>query len=272
MEARKPAISVIMAEFNTDPVHLEEAIKSILRQSFTDFEFIIVDDGGKNDLHDLKDGFNDQRIRIIDNKGNKGFVYSLNAAILASKADLIVRMDTDDVATHDRIEKLHRFMCENPTYTVAASLAVEFSDATGQGHVLGTAGEKGKRQLMRGDAPIHPAVIYRRSEIISAGMYEEYYRAEDLALWCKLLALGKRIFVLNEILLNYRVNPQDFRKRTLRNRKGEIRARLHYYPILGASPIDYAFICKSVIAGLLPARLVMRLRKIFVLGPQKDPQ
>jgi hypothetical protein len=76
---------------------------------------------------------------------------------------------------------------------------------------------------------------------------------------------------MDEILLNYRVNPGDFRKRTLKNRGGEIKARLHYYPALGASPFDYFHICRSIVAGILPTKLVISLRNLFVLGPKKEP-
>jgi glycosyltransferase EpsE len=271
VETRNPAISVIMAEFNTDPGHLEASVRSITTQTFDDFELIIVDDGGRNDLEELKARIGDSRIRIIHNGENRGFVYSLNLAIQAARAPLIVRMDTDDIAMNDRIEKLYKFMCDHPEFTVAASLAIEFSNETGNGHILGKPGEKGPKQLMHGDAPIHPAVIYRRSDVISEGMYDNYHRAEDLALWCKLVVAGKRIFVMDEILLNYRVNPGDFRKRTLKNRSGEIKARLHYYPALGASPFDYFHICRSIVAGILPTKLVISLRNLFVLGPKKEP-
>lgn len=265
-----PRVSVIMAEFNTAPHHLEQSIKSIVEQTFDDFELVIVDDGGCNDVTSIVAGFNDRRLRVIENGGNKGFVFSLNAAILAAKADYIVRMDTDDISAPDRIEKLYSFLVSNTQYAVAASLAVEFSDARGTGRVLGTPGEKSAKQLMRGDAPIHPSVIFRRQDVVDVGLYDDYHRAEDLALWCKLVIAGKRIHVLDDILLDYRVNPSDFKKRSLRNRHGEIRARLKYYPMLGGSAYDYLFIAKSILAGLLPVNVVIAIRNRFVLGQKKD--
>lgn len=261
-----PIVSVVMAEYNTYPPHLEQAIKSMLNQTFQDFELIIVDDGGRNDLGALLARFDDPRLRVLSNGTNKGLVYSLNVAIRSARSDNIVRMDTDDIAAPNRIEKLHEFMSAHPEYTVAASRAVEFSNERRTGRILGTSGEKKARQLMRGDAPIHPAVIFRRQAIIEAGMYEDFHRAEDLALWCKLVATGKRIYVLDEVLLHYRVNPSDYRKRTLRNRLGEIKARLTYYPQLGAKPHDYLFIAKPALVGLLPIRLAIVLRNLFVLG------
>lgn len=265
-----PAVSVVMAEFNTNPIHLAESIQSIINQTFRNFELIIVDDGGRNDLHAIASTFNDTRIRILSNEGNKGLVHSLNSAIRSARGPYIARMDTDDVAAENRLERLHSFLDGHPEFAVAASLAVEFSDTNRTGRLLGRPGEKMAKHIMRGDAPIHPAVMFRRDEIIASGLYEDHHRAEDLALWCKLILAGKRIFILDDVLLNYRVNPTDFRKRRLRNRTGEIRVRLMYYPRLGAGIVEYLHIVKSLVAGLLPIPAVIFLRNRLSLGAKKE--
>ncbi len=255
-----------MAEFNTELRYLEESIESLVRQTCSDFELIIVDDGGRNDVGSIVDRLGDPRIRVIENDGNRGLVYSLNVAIQNARAEFVVRMDTDDVASPNRVEVLLNFIKENPGYSVVGSLAVEFSDVENAGGILGRPGEKFAKNIIRGDVPIHPSVIFRRKDIIEAGLYDDYHRAEDLALWCKLLLAGKRIYVLPDVLLRYRVNPDDYKKRTLRNRRGEIGARINYYPAMGAGKLDYLFVLKAVVAGLLPIRLVMFIRSRFVLG------
>ncbi len=265
-----PAVSIVMAEFNTDPIHLAQSIQSMLDQTLQDFELLIVDDGGCNDLQGIASTFGDPRIRILHNDGNRGLVHSLNSAVHSARSEYIARMDTDDIAARDRLEKLYRFMLAHPEFTVIGSLAVEFSNKNRLGRLLGSAGEKGASNLMRGDVPIHPSVMFRRSEIIAAGLYDDHHRAEDLALWCKLHLAQKRIYVLDEVLLNYRVNPADYQKRRLRNRMGEIKVRLAYYPRLGAGLVDYLYIAKSVIAGALPASLMIFLRSRLVLGPKRE--
>ncbi len=266
----QPAVSVVMAEFNTNPIYLEESVASLVSQTFRDIEIIIVDDGGTTDLAGICARFNDPRIRILPSEGNRGLVHSLNRGIGAARASYIVRMDTDDVATPDRIERIHRFAIENPEYTVIGSLAIEFSDTQGTGRILGRPGEKFARNIMRGDVPIHPSVIFRRKDVVDAGLYDDYNRAEDLALWCKLLLAGKRIVIIDEILLNYRVNPEDYKKRSLKHRRGEIKARAFYYPKLGAKAIDYLYVVKPIIAGALPSKLVMTIRNRFVLGKKRN--
>ncbi len=257
-------VSVIMSEYNTDKTYLRTAIQSILDQTFKDFEFIIVDDRGKNDLAKVVKNFNDDRIRIIKNQKNMGLVYSLNKAVRLAKGEYLVRMDTDDIALPDRIEKTYEFMLAHPEYDVVGSCAVEFSGKKDLG-ILGKPGEKSKKSIMRGDVPVHPAVIMKKESVVSVSNYDNYQRAEDLALWCKLLLNKKRIFVLDDVLLLYRVNKDDYAKRTLKNRKDELKARITFYPKMGANLVDYLYIAKSIIAGIMPVKLVQICRSRFVL-------
>ncbi|MCA9319021.1 glycosyltransferase [Candidatus Saccharibacteria bacterium] len=256
----KPAVSVIMAEYNTNTVDLRVAIKSILDQTFRDFEFLIVDDGGRNNLKKIVGEFRDSRIRVINNNGNKGFVYSLNNAIRHSRTDYLVRMDTDDTVTSDRIQILYNFITTHPEFDVVSSKAVEFSGNQTFG-TIGKAGEKTKRDVMRGDMPIHAASIMRKKALVDIGGYKEnYLRAEDLVLWCDLLLAGKRLYMLDDVLYHYRVNRSDYKKRSLRYRGGEIRARMFYYPKLGAGPLEYIRIAKSILAGIAPIWLIRLYR------------
>lgn len=262
----KVSVSVIMAEYNTKVADLKTAIKSILDQTYRDFEFIIVDDGGKNNLEVIKKELgNDKRIRIIKNPCNKGLVYSLNNAITHAKGEYLVRMDTDDIAEKDRIQKQHNFIQKHPEYSVVASRVIEFSDKKELG-ILGKAGEKTRKDIMRGDVPVHPSVIMKKSDILATGGYKDYTRAEDLSLWCDLMLARKKIYVMNDVLLHYRVNPNDYKKRTLRHRGGELKARIHYYPLLGAGLIEYMRIAKSIIAGLAPAWIIRYYRNRKLIG------
>lgn len=265
----KPSVSVIMAEYNTNIDDLRAAIKSILDQTFSDFEFIIVDDGGKNDLQKIVSEFNDSRIRIVDNRVNKGLVYSLNNAIKHAKTEYLVRMDTDDIALPNRLQQLLSFIKNYPEYDVVGSRAIEFTKNTEHG-ILAKSGEKSKYAIMQGDTMVHPSVIMRKEAIVQVGGYPDYYRSEDLALWCELLLNGCRFYVLDDILLKYRVNPQDYKKRSLKNRRGEIQVRLHYYPKLGGGPREYFRIAKSIVAGLLPPSLVQRYRNKHVLSREEN--
>jgi len=252
-----------MAEYSTNITDLKVAIASILNQTYKNYEFIIVDDCGINDLKKVVDEFNDPRISIIKNDKNEGFVRSLNTAIEHSRGEYLVRMDTDDEVDPNRIQLLVNFIEKNPHYDVVSSRAIEFSGDEEFG-IIGKQGEKGRKHVMRGDVPVHAASLIKKQAIKEVGGYKDYNRAEDLALWCDLLIAGKRLYMLDDVLYRYRVNRGDYKKRSLKYRKGELKARLYYYPKLGAGPLEYLRILKSIAAGIMPISAIRAYRNKFV--------
>ncbi|MFN8250041.1 MAG: glycosyltransferase family 2 protein [Ferruginibacter sp.] len=103
-----PVISVIMGVYNAE-TFLEEAIKSILNQSFRDFEFIIVNDASTDNSVAIINRFNDDRIRVINNESNIGLTRSLNKAIRQAHGEFIARMDADDISFPDRFREQVNF-------------------------------------------------------------------------------------------------------------------------------------------------------------------
>jgi glycosyl transferase cpsJ len=265
----KPKISVIMSEYNTPPDYLRASIESILNQTFKDIEIIIVDDCGRNDLSSIVKEYKDKRIRIIKNDENIGLVKSLNKAIAVSKADILARMDTDDVADENRLEEQYNFMINHEEYSVVGTLANEFSKNNTTG-VLGKPGEKTAKSLAYGDSIIHPSVMMRKKDIQSVGGYKNYKRAEDLSLWFELAMKGFSLFVIDRVLLNYRVNEEDYSKRKFKTRRGEIKARLHYYHLTKAPVLAYLVIIKSIVSSILPTRIVAFLRRKIILKPSRE--
>ncbi len=265
----KPKISVIMSEYNTPPDYLRASIESILSQTFKDIEIIIVDDCGKNDLDSITEEYKDKRIRVIKNNKNIGLVESLNKAITASKADILARMDTDDIADENRLEEQYNFMINHEEYSVVGTLANEFSKNSTTG-VLGKPGEKTAKSLAYGDSIIHPSVMMRKKDIQSVGGYKNYKRAEDLSLWFELAMKGFRLFVIDRVLLNYRVNEEDYSKRKFKTRGGEIKARLHYYHLTKAPVLAYLVIIKSIVSSILPTRIVAFFRRKIILKPGRE--
>ena len=260
-----------MSEYNTPPDYLRASIESILNQTFKDIEIIIVDDCGRNDLSSIVKEYKDKRIRIIKNDENIGLVKSLNKAIAVSKADILARMDTDDVADENRLEEQYNFMINHEEYSVVGTLANEFSKNSTTG-VLGKPGEKTAKSLAYGDSIIHPSVMMRKKDVQSVGGYKNYKRAEDLSLWFELVMKGFRLFVIDRVLLNYRVNEEDYSKRKLKTRGGEIKARLHYYRLTKAPVLAYLVIIKSIASSILPTRIVAFFRRKIILKPSREDE
>lgn len=264
-----PIVSVIMSEFNTEPEKLDISIQSILDQTFTNFEFIIIDDCGSNDLFEFTKKYNDSRIIVLRNKKNRGLVYSLNKAISHSKGGYLLRMDTDDYAFPNRISVLYEFIKNHPQFSVVSSRVVKVQNGEDAG-ILGKTGEKKTSNILSGDVPIHPSCILEKRAVQYVGGYKEFKRAEDFALWCELLLHGFRIYNIKDKLLKYTVDIEDYSKRKLANRKGELQARFYYNKKLHGGKIGYFRIIKSVIAGVIPVSFIKFYRKKTILKNKKN--
>ena len=110
---KNPKISVIMSVYNGMP-YLEEAARSILHQTYKNFEFIIVDDASKDKSWQFVRNLKDKRIKVIRNKKNLGLAASLNLALRLAQSDFIARMDADDISLSKRLETQLAFMLKNP--------------------------------------------------------------------------------------------------------------------------------------------------------------
>lgn len=255
-------VSVIMSEYNTDEKLLKEAIKSILEQTYRNFEFIIVDDNGKNNVQKIVGEFNDNRIKVLKNDRNCGLVYSLNRAIKESNGKYLIRMDTDDFSYKDRIEKQVDFMEQHPEYAVAGT-RVDYYDGVNVFAETEFCGEVTKEILLRGSSSItHPSVIMRKEIIGSVGSYQYYNRCEDYALWIELILNGYRLCVMKEKLLRYHLSLNDYSKRKLSTRKGFFKLLKEKYKKLNPSNMQYCLLLfKTFIAGIIPYKIMAKYHK-----------
>ena len=116
-----PKVSVLMSVFNGER-YLREAIDSILNQTFSNFEFVIIDDGSIDSSNEIIRSYNDPRIRLIENEINIGLTKSLNKGIDDSQGKYIARMDADDISLPERLEKQVNFMESNPEVGICGTL------------------------------------------------------------------------------------------------------------------------------------------------------
>ena len=101
--------------------YLREAIDSILNQTFTDFEFLIIDDGSTDNSLEIINSYQDPRINLIKNNDNQGLIYSLNRGLALAKGKYIARMDSDDISSPERLCVQIKFLDENPTIGLVGS-------------------------------------------------------------------------------------------------------------------------------------------------------
>lgn len=217
-----PEVSVILPVYNA-AVYLKKAIDSILAQTFTDFELLIINDGSTDRSEEIIFSYNDQRIRYLKNEGNKGLIYSLNRAIDEAKGKYIARMDADDICFQERLAEQRTWLINHPSTAVVASFSNEIDE---QGQDRGffepdrktvTAAEI--RQTMPVQNCItHPAVM-GRAEIFRAYRYAATQRnIEDYDLWLRILADGGIIEKIPRPLLWYRVHQDSVTQTKLRKK------------------------------------------------------
>lgn len=213
MSLSPPKISVLMAVYNGSR-YIAEAIDSVLNQTFTDFEFLIIEDGSTdNTLQILQDYANrDSRIKLIQNEQNIGLTKSLNKGLSLAQGKYIARQDADDVSLPHRFEQQVAVFEQNPA-AVLVSCSLELIDATGK-----TVGKQLRQNcqlhhiawylLFYNYLAGHSQVMFAKQPALELGGYCEQRRySQDYELWCRLIQVGE-VVILPDILLQHRMHDQ----------------------------------------------------------------
>jgi glycosyltransferase involved in cell wall biosynthesis len=169
---------------------LKQAIESILNQTYKLFEFIIINDGSVDNSKEIIKSYNDSRIVYIENIENFGLIKSLNIGVNIAKGEYIARMDADDIALSDRIEKQIKYMDVHKDIGVLGTRSYSIDS---KGDILYfneyPLTDTEIKMTMVSRCPIgHYSVMIRKSILTDHGIYyeEKYKHAEDYALWTKL--------------------------------------------------------------------------------------
>ncbi len=198
-----PKVSVLMPLYKTEPAHLREAINSVLNQTFTDFELLLLDDCPQDDRCAIVAEFDDPRIRYEKNERNMGITPSRNKLIDMARGEYLATMDHDDVSLPERLEKQVAYLDAHP----------EVGVISGRTRMMGSGkttrypekDEDIKLSLMSGCALIHSTSTIRKSVLVEHGIrYEERFSpSEDYALWCRLMPHTK-FYNIPEVIFCYR--------------------------------------------------------------------
>jgi len=193
--------------------YLKEAVESILNQTFSEFEFIIIDDGSKDETWDILNNYasSDYRIKLIKNRINIGLTRSLNKGLVVARGKYIARQDHDDFSEPTRLEKETQYLDMHDS-TVLVSCNYD---------IINSEGKIVKRTDLRNDTSTiywnlifynylggHSQVMFRRDPVLKIGGYSESLPyAQDYDLWLRLSKFG-HISILPEILLKYRIHDK----------------------------------------------------------------
>jgi len=216
-----PKVSILLPVYNVS-AYLGEAIRSILQQSLTDFELIILNDGSTDQTENVVLSFSDDRIRYIKNEQNSGLIYTLNKGIDLATAEWIARMDGDDIADHQRIEKQWQYIQANPGIKVVAT-RVSLIDERGEpnGRWKEDESEVTPKQirdfLPKNNCIAHPSIMIN-TELIKKYRYDpRQLHTEDYDLWLRLSADGIEIYKVDEPLLLHRIHTSSVTRKDQEN-------------------------------------------------------
>lgn len=216
-----PLVSIILPAYNCE-TYIASSVASILEQVYDNFELIIVNDGSTDRTAEILSTITDQRIRIIDNYGNKGLIYSLNKAIDESKGALIARMDADDIAANDRIEKQVHWLLHHPDTAVVGTF-IRIIDEHGNEKAdwkldrSTASAESIKKAMISENCLAHPTIM-AKAEVLKQYKYSvQQKNIEDYDLWLRILADGLVIEKLPQPLLYYREHASSVTSKHLKN-------------------------------------------------------
>lgn len=201
--ANYPKISVLMSAYNSEE-YIRESIDSILSQTLTDFEFIVINDGSSDSTRSIIESYKDKRIKLINNERNLGLAGSLNLGISIAKGKYLVRMDADDISMPERFQKQFSFMEQNQDVDVCGSFYETFGQNSFK-QTLPTTDKHIRAMLFFYNCIAHPTVILRTETVVNnlIRYNDSYIYVQDYELWCRMIDT-LRFANISEILLKYR--------------------------------------------------------------------
>lgn len=255
----KPKVSIIMPTYNCEK-YVAEAIKSILYQTFSEFELIVIDGGSTDNTVNIIHRFKDRRLKIIECAG-LGITESRNEGLYHSNAKLVALQDADDLSHPKRLFRQYLQFCHDRNLAV---LGTSYYLINENGEIIGKKLLKEKitfEDFRRGMQLCNGSVMLRKDIVIKEGSFDPVFvQCEDYELYCRLSKKGYKIANLNEFLYYWRVH------------KGSISAKKWQEQIL------YAYLIKEIYFGNLkkerikwfsnkdPRRLYLMLSPEFKRG------
>lgn len=223
-----PAISIVMSAYNVEK-YIKEAIDSIIGQSFSNFECIIVDDGSTDSTRDIIRSCQDERIVLLENKHD--FIASLNLGMDAARGKYIARMDADDIMHPDRLKIQYSVMESEPSITVCGTWMQHFGERVPpQSIAVSVNGlvEFPLLQFMKINFMFNPTAVIRKNFLTENRLHYEqnYIYAEDLKLWIEIAKLGGRFYIDNQVLLYYRISETQITNQKRKEQKAATESML----------------------------------------------
>ena len=232
-----PRVTVLMPVKDAEP-YLAEAVDSILAQTFRDFRLLAIDDGSTDGSAATLERYarDDQRVQVVRNERNEGLARTLAKGVELAQTELVARMDPDDVAVPERLERQVRYLADHPEVDVLGTWATDIDEKGNALRPRRAPLDHGAivSALIFANPMIHPTVMFRRVVVLRAGSYDTSVRvAEDYNLWFRCVAAGARFANLGESLLWYRAPEAGVMRKAARFGLDGMKTRWTGYRVMG---------------------------------------
>jgi glycosyltransferase involved in cell wall biosynthesis len=204
-----PKVTVMMMVYNAER-YLRQAIDSVLGQTFTDFELLILDDASTDRCLEIIESYSDLRIRIIRNESNRGVAYSRSKVLPLARGEYVAVLDADDIALPERLQVQVSYLDSHPDICLVGSAYQVIGD---DGSVKSIYRQPADLLTIRwlllfGNCFAHSTVMFRKREVLLVGGYDAaVYAGEDIDLFVRLVAAGYKLTNLEHPLVQWRCNP-----------------------------------------------------------------
>ncbi|MCM1224284.1 MAG: glycosyltransferase [Lachnospiraceae bacterium] len=213
--------SVLMSLYKKEhPEYLRLALDSMINQTVKPDEIVLVEDGPlTSDLYEVVKEYTEkypELLHIVVNKKNLGLGLALNIGLKACRNELIARMDTDDISKPDRCEKQLRFFSTHPTVTILGGQIEEFINSPNEivGKRIVPQTDRELKEFMKKRCPFnHMTVMFKKSDVMKAGSYKDWFWNEDYYLWIRLALRNYKFANLGDTLVNARVGIDMYQRR-----------------------------------------------------------
>lgn len=203
-----PSVTVLMPVYNGDK-YIARAIESILNQTFEDYEFLIINDGSSDKTEKIILNYHDSRIVYKKHTQNCGLIYTLNEGIELANGTYIARMDADDVSASTRLKKQLAYIETNAAIDILGTWFAFMDTGIKVCHPINH--DECKVKLLKDTVIGHPTVFFRKDSIVKKGLRYDpsSLHAEDYHLWTDCAIKGLKFANLPEVLLEYRIHPEQ---------------------------------------------------------------
>lgn len=273
MMDKKPLITVGIPVYNAEKF-IAIAIRSVLNQSFTDFELLITDDGSSDNTIDIINSFNDERIRLIKDGENKGISYRLNQQLSFARGKYFCRMDADDIMLPWRLKEQVEYLLNNPNVDVIGGGAFIIDD---ENNIIGKRVSAHGFQLTydmweSGHSFMHPTVFGKIEFFRKFKYRKDLIGVEDMDLWFR-ASRESIMFYIPELVMCYReplslkLKTYLFRQKQTRQflRKQDVRSSIGCYNRVKRQTMSYIKSLIAIIACLTrsDSKFIMRRNSLI---------